>query len=65
MSGILETPAERLLEAVRGLLTGKGVMTTDEIAERIRITDGGSPAQGARMVAKAWTDPDYKALYGF
>ena len=62
MSGILDTPAERLLEAVRGLLTAKGIMTTDEIAERIRITDGGSPAQGARMVAKAWTDPDYKAL---
>jgi nitrile hydratase len=59
---ILETPSERLLEAVRSLLTAKGIMTTDEIAERIRITDGGNPAQGARMVARAWTDPEYKAL---
>ena len=62
MSDILETPSDRLLEAVRGLLAAKGHITTEEIAERIRITDGGSPAQGARMVAKAWTDPDYKAL---
>ncbi len=59
---ILETPSDRLLEAVRSLLAAKGHLTTDEIAERIRITDGGSPAQGARMVARAWTDPDYKAL---
>ena len=62
MSNILETPSDRLLEAVRSLLTAKGHMTTEDIAERIRITDGGSPAQGARMVARAWTDPDYKAL---
>jgi nitrile hydratase len=62
MTNILETPSDRLLEAVRSLLAAKGHLTTDEIAERIRITDGGSPAQGARMVARAWTDPDYRAL---
>lgn len=54
---ILETESGRLLDAVRGLLAAKGIATQEEIAERIRITDGGSPAQGARMVAKAWTDP--------
>ena len=59
---ILETDSDRLLDAVRTLLTAKGIMTTEDIAERIRITDGGSPAQGARMVARAWTDPDYRAL---
>ena len=62
MSGLLETESGRLLEAVRGLLAAKGIAAPDEIAERIRITDGGSPAQGARMVAKAWTDPAYRAL---
>ncbi len=59
---ILETESGRLLDAVRGLLAAKGIATQEEIAERIRITDGGSPAQGARMVAKAWTDPAYRAL---
>ena len=62
MSSILETPPDRLLAAVRGLLTAKGIMTTEEIAERIRITDGAGPAQGARMVARAWVDPAYRAL---
>jgi len=62
VSNILETPGDRLLVAVRSLLTQKGILSPDEIAERIRITDQGSPAQGAAMVAKAWTDPEFKAL---
>jgi len=58
---ILETESDRLLTAVRALLTGKGILTTEEIAERIAVTDKGSPAQGARMVARAWTDPAFRA----
>ncbi len=61
MTTLLETPPDRLLAAVRQLLTAKGVFTQAEIAERIRITDNASPAQGARMVARAWTDPEYRA----
>ena len=61
MSTLLETPSDRLLAAVRQLLTDKGVLSRDEIAVRIRSTDNASPAQGARMVAKAWTDPAYRA----
>ncbi|HET9020111.1 MAG TPA: nitrile hydratase subunit alpha [Acetobacteraceae bacterium] len=53
---------ERLLEAVTALLARKGIASADEIAERMRITDAASPGQGARMVARAWCDPDYKAL---
>jgi len=58
---ILEADSEKLLTAVRSLLAAKGIAAPDEIAARIRITDGGSHAQGARMVAKAWTDPAYRA----
>ena len=61
MTTLLETAPDRLLAAVRQLLTAKGVFTPAEIAERIRITDNASPAQGARMVARAWTDPAYRA----
>jgi nitrile hydratase len=53
---------ERLLAAVRGLLLEKGVIAAPDIAERIRQTDAATPAQGARMVARAWTDPDFRAL---
>ncbi len=62
MSPLLETDSDRLLEAVRGLLAAKGIVSAAEIAERIRSTDNASPGQGARMVAKAWVDPAYRAL---
>jgi hypothetical protein len=59
---ILETDSEKLLAAVRELLATKGVASSAEIAERIAITDAANPGQGARMVAKAWTDPAYRSL---
>jgi nitrile hydratase len=59
---ILETDGEKLLAAVRDLLSAKGLVSNVEIAERIAITDAADPGQGARMVAKAWTDPAYRAL---
>ena len=58
---LLRADSGRLLTAVRGLLEAKGVLTAAEIAERIRATDEASPAQGARMVARAWVDPAYRA----
>ena len=61
MSHILETDAERLLVAVRSLLEAKGLLTRAEIDERRAITDAATPGQGARMVAKAWVDPVYRA----
>ena len=59
---LIETDSERLLGAVRALLARKGIASTAEIQERIAVTDKASPGQGARMVARAWTDPDYRAL---
>jgi len=59
---LLETESDRLLAAVRRLLEAKGIASTAAIAERIAVTDRASPGQGARMVARAWTDPDYRAL---
>src|SRR3984885_13864390 len=59
---ILETDGEKLLIAVRDLLAAKGMVSSAEIADRIAITDAANPGQGARMVAKAWTDPAYRAL---
>jgi Nitrile hydratase, alpha chain len=59
---ILETDGERLLTAVRGLLEQKGIVSTAEVQQRMAITDSANPGQGARMVAKAWIDPEYRAL---
>jgi hypothetical protein len=59
---IVETDGEALLVAVRKLLLGKDLVTETELTERMAATDNASPGQGARMVARAWTDAAYRAL---
>ncbi len=61
MTTLLEMPGDRLLAAVRLLLAEKGIASDAEIDQAIERTDRGSPAQGARMVARAWTDPAFRA----
>ncbi|MBM3592268.1 MAG: nitrile hydratase [Alphaproteobacteria bacterium] len=51
-----------LLEKLVAALSTKGLVTEAEITERQAITDRASPEIGARMVARAWTDPEYYAL---
>jgi hypothetical protein len=58
---ILQADSARLLTAVRALLEQKSIVSTAEIQERMAMTDAASPGQGARMVAKAWVDPAYRA----
>ena len=58
---LLHAPAEALLVAIRDLLEAKGIVSTAEIAERIAITDAANPKIGAAIIARAWTDPDYRA----
>ncbi|MEO8156188.1 MAG: nitrile hydratase subunit alpha [Betaproteobacteria bacterium] len=48
--------------AVRGLLIDKGIVTADEIRRAVEDMDGRTPLQGARIVAKAWTDPQFRQL---
>jgi len=62
MNNILEAESQKLLNAVRGLLTAKGITSPAEIAGRIAITNQASPERGARMVAKAWTEPEFRKL---
>ena len=59
---VLEADSRRLFEALAGLLAEKGLVTPAEIATRMALTDRASPALGAAMVARAWTDPDYRDL---
>jgi nitrile hydratase len=48
--------------AVRGLLMEKGILTADEVRRAVEDMDNRTPLQGARVVAKAWTDPAYRKL---
>ncbi|PJI92191.1 nitrile hydratase [Yoonia maricola] len=47
--------------AVRELLIEKGVTTAQEISAQIDAMDARNPAQGAAVVARAWTDPAFRA----
>ena len=51
----------RLERAVRDLLIAKGVLTAEEIRAQIELMDSRTPAIGARIVARAWCDPAFKA----
>jgi nitrile hydratase len=46
--------------AVRELLIEKGVLSADQVRRQIENMDSRSPAQGAAVVARAWTDAAFK-----
>ena len=46
--------------AVRELLIAKGLFSADEIRRQIEVLDSRTPALGAQIVAKAWTDPLFR-----
>lgn len=48
--------------AVRELLIEKQIATADEIRREVETMDNRSPVQGARVVVRAWTDPEYRRL---
>jgi nitrile hydratase len=51
---------QRMEIAVRELLVEKGITTAAEINHQIELMDARTPAQGARVVARAWDDPAFK-----
>ncbi len=50
------------LEKLVAALVAKGIVTEEQLAARQAQTDKASPETGARMVARAWTDPAYRRL---
>jgi nitrile hydratase alpha subunit len=55
------TRAEARFLALKSMLIEKGVLTADEVRQRQEVNERGTPHQGARMVAKAWVDPAFRA----
>ena len=47
--------------ALRELLVEKGVFSAAEVRRQVEDMDARTPARGAKMVARAWVDPAYKA----
>ena len=47
--------------ALKELLIEKGVVTAADVRRNIEARDSITPANGAKVVARAWIDPDYRA----
>jgi nitrile hydratase len=47
--------------ALRELLIEKGIVSADDVRRAVEAMDARTPALGARVVARAWSDPAYKA----
>jgi nitrile hydratase subunit alpha len=60
-SDVNMTYHQRLETAVYELLTAKGVFTGDDVRRTLERIDSQTPALGARVVARAWVNPGYKA----
>ncbi len=55
-----EPAAAARVRALEGLLVEKGVITREEVRARIDWLVSRTPADGARLVARAWIDEDFK-----
>ncbi len=55
------THYQAMTEAVADLLIDKEIITGEELRAMLESIDSRSPAAGARMVARAWLDPEFKA----
>jgi nitrile hydratase len=51
----------RRARAMEALLVEKGICTPEEVQREVNERDAKSPADGARVVARAWVDPEFKA----
>jgi nitrile hydratase len=47
--------------SIRELLIEKGLIGPDEIRNQIELLDSRSPALGAKLVVRAWTDPGFRS----
>jgi nitrile hydratase len=55
------THHQLMTEAVAGLLIEKGIIGADALRATLEAIDQKSPADGARLVARAWVDPAFRA----
>lgn len=62
MAGTPLPESVELLEKLVAALKRRGVLTEEDIQLRQTLAERGNPETGARMVARAWTNPEFHAL---
>ena len=61
-TGGTTSPYAARIRAIEALLLEKGVLTEPEVQDNISYMEARSPANGAKLVARAWVDPNLKEL---
>jgi nitrile hydratase subunit alpha len=56
------SPYAARIRAIEALLLEKGVLTEPEVQDKISYMEARSPANGAKLVARAWVDNEFKEL---
>jgi nitrile hydratase len=56
-----DTEYDLMEQAIRELVIAKGLMTAEDIQRQIDSMDSRGIENGQEMIARAWTDPAYKA----
>jgi nitrile hydratase subunit alpha len=55
------SPYAHRIRAIEALLVERDILTEPEIQDRISYMESRSPENGAKLVARAWVDPEFKA----
>jgi nitrile hydratase subunit alpha len=61
-TGSTTSPYAARIRAIEALLLEKGVLTEPEVQDSIAYMEARSPANGAKLVARAWVNPSFKVL---
>lgn len=56
------SPYAARIRAMEELLIEKGVLTEAEVQDQVSFMESRSPANGAKLVARAWTDSEFERL---
>ena len=51
---------EILSRAMQELLEEKGVLTAEQVRRRMEVFEEDFPYRGSRLIARAWTDPEFR-----
>jgi len=60
LTNVAETAVATRVRALADLLVDKGVVEREDLHQRIDWLVSRSPSDGARLVARAWVDPEFK-----
>jgi nitrile hydratase subunit alpha len=55
------SPYASRIRAIETLLVEKGILTESEIQDLISYMESRSPENGAKLVARAWVDPEFRS----